>query len=92
MLLMERVHLIIHGIVQGVFFRANTRRTAASLGLTGCAINRPDGTVEAVAEGPHEQLETFVQWCHRGPESARVDRVEVNWEQPTGKYKDFHIA
>lgn len=89
---MERVHLIIHGMVQGVFFRANTRAKGESLGLSGCAINRPDGTVEAVAEGPREALEEFVAWCHEGPRMARVDRVEVEWGEATGKYAGFHVA
>jgi acylphosphatase len=89
---MEQVRLIIHGIVQGVFFRANTRRVGASLGLAGIAINRPDGTVEAVAEGPRDKLEAFVAWCHQGPEMARVDRIEVVWGQATGNYESFHVA
>jgi len=89
---MERVHLIIHGMVQGVFFRAHTRAMGERLGLAGRAINRPDGTVEAVAEGPRDRLEEFVQWCHRGPEMARVDRVEVSWEEATDKLSGFHIG
>jgi len=89
---MEQVHLIIHGMVQGVFFRANTRRVGESLGLSGVAINRPDGTVEAVAEGPRASLEEFVSWCRRGPEMARVDSVEVTWGEATGRYRGFHIG
>jgi acylphosphatase len=89
---MERVHLIIHGMVQGVFFRAHTREIGERLGLAGRAVNRPDGTVEAVAEGPRDRLEEFVQWCHRGPDMARVDRVEVSWEEATGKLSGFHIG
>ena len=89
---MERVHLIIHGMVQGVFFRANTRAEGQRLGLAGLAINRPDGTVEAVAEGPRDRLEEFVAWCQRGPEMARVDRVEVSWGEATGKYPGYHIG
>ena len=89
---MEQVHVIIHGMVQGVFFRANTRRMGESLGLAGAAINRADGTVEAVAEGPRDRLEEFVKWCHSGPDMARVDRVDVTWGKATGKYSGFHIG
>ncbi len=89
---MERVHLIIHGMVQGVFFRAHTREVGQSLGLAGCAVNRPDGTVEAVAEGPRDKLEQFVAWCHRGPAMARVERVEVSWGEATGRFKGFHVG
>ena len=89
---MEQVHVIIHGMVQGVFFRANTRAVGERLGLAGVAVNRPDGTVEAVAEGPRDKLEQFVAWCHRGPDMARVDRIEVSWGEATGRYRGFHIG
>lgn len=89
---MEQVHVIIHGMVQGVFFRANTRAMGERLGLAGCAVNRPDGTVEAVAEGPREKLEQFVAWCRRGPDMARVARVEVTWGEATGRFRGFHIG
>jgi len=89
---MEQVRLIIHGMVQGVFFRAHTREVGQSLGLAGCAVNRPDGTVEAVAEGPRDKLEQFVAWCRRGPAMARVERVEVSWGEATGRFKGFHVG
>ncbi len=62
------------------------------LGLSGCAVNRPDGTVEAIAEGDHKNLEEFVDWCRHGPDMARVDRVEIAWEQASGRYSGFHIS
>lgn len=89
---MERVHVIVHGMVQGVFFRAHTRQIAMQLGLSGCAVNRPDGTVEAIAEGERKNLEEFVDWCRQGPGMARVDRVEIAWEQASGRYSGFHIS
>ncbi|MFH1829242.1 MAG: acylphosphatase [Pseudomonadota bacterium] len=89
---MERVHIVIHGMVQGVFFRAHTREVAMRLGLSGCAVNRPDGTVEAIAEGNRKRLEEFVEWCRRGPDMARVERVDIAWEEASGKYQGFHIA
>ena len=89
---MERVHVIVHGMVQGVFFRAHTRQIAMNLGLSGCAVNRADGTVEAIAEGERKNLEEFVDWCRQGPDMARVDRVEIVWEQASGRYSGFHIS
>ena len=89
---MERVHLIVHGMVQGVFFRANTMRQAGLLGLAGYVRNLPDGTVEAVAEGPKPALEQFVDWCRHGPEMARVDRLDVEWESPRGEFAGFGLG
>jgi acylphosphatase len=89
---MERVHVIIHGRVQGVFFRAFTRKEAHRLGLSGFVRNRPDGTVEAVAEGPRHALEQFVLWCHHGPQLSRVDRVEVSWEPHAGAFHGFDLG
>ena len=88
---MERVHVIVHGMVQGIFFRANTIRQAGLLGLTVFVRNLPDGTVEAIAEGPRPALEQFVDWCRRGPEAARVNRVDVDWEEPCGEYAGFKL-
>ena len=88
---MERVHLTIHGRVQGVFFRAHTQEEAARLRLAGWVRNTPDGSVEAVAEGERTALESFVAWCHRGPSSARVQKVDVSWEPAQGAFSGFHI-
>jgi acylphosphatase len=87
----KRLHLIIHGLVQGVFFRANTREEGQRLGLSGWVRNRADGTVEVVAEGPEETLDQLEQWSHRGPPSARVDRVETRWEEPTRELSGFGV-
>lgn len=89
---MERVRIIVHGMVQGVFFRANTIREAQTLGIRGFVRNLPDGSVEAVAEGPKKTLEEFVVWCQRGPDMARVDRVEVSWESPRGEFAAFGLG
>jgi len=86
-----RVHLIIYGYVQGVFFRASTQDAARRLGLTGWVRNLPDGNVEAVFEGPKEQLKQAVQWCRRGPAGARVIKVEEDWQRYAGEYKGFDI-
>ena len=80
-----RAHVVVRGDVQGVFFRAETRDRAASLGLGGWVRNNPDGTVEAVFEGERERVDSMVDWCRRGPSLARVEDVDVTWEQPAGE-------
>jgi acylphosphatase len=81
----RRVRVLIRGRVQGVFFRAETRARAESLGLSGSVRNRPDGAVEAVFEGDPERVESMVAWCRRGPEGASVEDVEVSSEEPSGE-------
>jgi acylphosphatase len=82
---MKRVHVRIGGRVQGVFFRAEARTRAESLGLAGWIRNAPDGSVEAVFEGDDERVDSMVDWSRRGPSGARVDDLEVEPEEPTGK-------
>ena len=81
----ERARLVIRGHVQGVCFRAELRERARALGASGWARNRPDGSVEAVLEGPAERVGSLVAWCRRGPSGARVDEVAVEWEEPLGE-------
>jgi acylphosphatase len=68
--------------VQGVFFRAETRARAESLGVAGWVRNAPDGSVEAVFEGEVERVESMLDWCRRGPAGAVVEDVEVVREEP----------
>jgi acylphosphatase len=79
-----RRRAIIHGRVQGVFFRDTTRRMAAARGVSGWVANRPDGTVEAVFEGEPEAVEAMVAFCRAGPRGALVERAEVFEEEPEG--------
>jgi acylphosphatase len=79
-----RRRLVIHGRVQGVFFRDTLRRLAEDAGVAGWARNTWDGTVEAVLEGEDEEVERLVAFAREGPEGARVDRVEVLEEEPEG--------
>jgi len=79
-----RARVVIDGRVQGVFFRTEARARAGSLGVAGWVRNRPDGAVEAAFEGPRDAVESMVRWCERGPAGARVDTVDVTWEQPEG--------
>ncbi|HUT72976.1 MAG TPA: acylphosphatase [Desulfatiglandales bacterium] len=87
-----RAHLIIEGRVQGVWFRDSTRQEAARLGLSGWVKNRFDETVEVVAEGPRERVETLVTWCHHGPPAARVTGVREFKEDFTGEFDSFRIV
>jgi acylphosphatase len=77
-------HVTVHGRVQGVFFRESTRRRADAAGVAGWVRNMPDGAVEALFEGSAEAVEMLVEFCSRGPSGARVDRVDVAAEEPTG--------
>jgi acylphosphatase len=79
---MRRAHIRVHGSVQGVFFRVETRDRARSLGVSGWVRNLPDGAVEAVFEGEEPQVESMIDWCHRGPSGADVRDVDVAWEEP----------
>lgn len=87
----DRVHLKITGRVQGVGFRASTRRRARDLGLTGWVKNLADGSVEAVAEGNEDDLEKLISWCKNGPRRARVDEVNVNWKDYEDEFNGFNI-
>jgi acylphosphatase len=75
---------VIHGFVQGVFFRDTTRRRAVERGVAGWVQNNPDGTVEAVFEGEPEAVESMVRFAREGPRGASVERVEVIEEEPEG--------
>ena len=90
---MEKISalVIIHGWVQGVFFRAFTRDEARSLGLFGWVRNRRDGTVEAYLEGDKEKVDRMVNWCHQGSPSSRVERVEVTYGPYSGNFEAFQI-
>lgn len=76
--------MIVHGHVQGVFFRDTVRRRALADGVAGWVRNTAEGTVEAVFEGSREAVERLVAFCRDGPRGARVDRVEVVAEPPAG--------
>ncbi len=87
------VRAIVHGRVQGVYFRAFTVRQARELGLSGYARNLPDWrTVEVQAEGERSKLERLVDHLGVGPPGARVERVETSWSEYTGSYSDFRIG
>jgi acylphosphatase len=85
-----RKRVVVHGYVQGVFFRDTLRRLADRHGVAGWARNRPDGTVEAVFEGHAGDVERLVAFAGEGPRGASVERVEVEDEEPEG-LSDFVI-
>ena len=88
---MTRVHLVISGRVQGVFFRQSSVNFAASNAVDGWVRNRPDGTVELVAQGAGDDVERFVDWCRKGPEMANVTSVERTYAEPVTMPMGFHV-
>lgn len=80
----SRRHLVVHGGVQGVFFRDSARDEAERQGVAGWVRNRDDGAVEAVFEGDPQAVERLVDWCRSGPSSADVENVEATEEEPEG--------
>ena len=88
---MRRARVRITGLVQGVYFRAETRERAASLGVAGWVRNAPDGAVEAVFEGDDDRVESLISWCRHGPAGARVDGISVEVETPQGE-TGFRVA
>jgi acylphosphatase len=77
-----RVRAVIHGRVQGVWFRQSTAERAQALGVTGWVRNLADGGVEAVFEGPESAVGEAVAFVRQGPPRAEVTTCEVTWEQP----------
>jgi acylphosphatase len=89
---MQQTQLIlVNGKVQGVFFRQSSVETAVILGITGTVRNLPDGSVQIVATGPSEKLEQFVNWCHKGPRQATVNKVIVQ-SLPLQEFASFSIV
>jgi len=77
-----RARLVIRGRVQGVWYRGAMQEQADQLGITGWVRNRHDGAVEAEVEGARQTLDALIAWAHRGPRSARVSEVVVEWMDP----------
>ena len=82
---MKRVHVVVTGRVQGVFFRATCARLARDANVSGFVRNLDDGRVEAAFEGDDAAVERLVAWCRRGPDGAIVEDVEVLREEPLGE-------
>lgn len=86
-----RAHLVVTGRVQGVCFRAETQRAATRCGVYGWVRNKPDGTVEAVVEGPKEDVISLINWCQTGPPLSSVAKVDVTWQTYQGMFAEFDI-
>ena len=86
---MKRIIIKVHGHVQGVFFRYTTRKVARRLGLTGYVKNMRDGSVYIEAEGPEEKLKELLAFSKKGPEHARVERIEYEYGEPHHEFSGF---
>ncbi len=86
-----RVHVLICGKVQGVWYRASTKQKADELGLTGWVKNTADGNVEAVFEGEKAVIDEMIAWCWIGPPSARVSDVKMLPFHSDENYTDFFV-
>jgi len=88
---MKQLRATVTGKVQGVYFRAHTQRQAEQLGLSGYALNLPDGGVEVIAEGDQAALETLLAWLHHGPPDAAVTSVQPQWGAASGEFQSFEV-
>lgn len=87
----KQVFVKITGLVQGVFFRAETRKTAENLKLAGWVRNTNDGGVEILAQGEEGVLGEFLKWCKKGAAGARVDNVDVKWQNTLDDLSGFSV-
>lgn len=86
-----RAHVFVSGTVQGVYFRQNTKDVATRHNVTGWVRNLQDGRVEAVFEGNEVDVNEVIEWCHVGPQKAKVDDVNVKFEKYTGEFAEFSV-
>ncbi len=86
-----RCRVVVSGRVQGVFFRDTCRSQAQRLGVRGWVRNRPDGSVEVVAEGRRDDVDQFLNWCRQGPSRAQVTGIVVTDEVPAAE-RGFRIV
>ena len=86
-----RAHVFVSGMVQGVFFRYETRRLAVQFDVCGWVRNLRDGRVEAVFEGDKKSVERLVEFCKSGSSGARVTGLETKWENYKGEFEEFRI-
>lgn len=86
-----RVHVVISGKVQGVFYRASTKEKADTLGITGWVKNMPGGKVEAVFQGDEQQVQKMIEWCWNGPPQSQVIDIKVRREPLSDNFFSFNI-
>lgn len=87
---MKHINIKVIGKVQGVFFRASTKAVADQMGVKGKVKNEKDGSVMIEAEASEAILELFVEWCHTGPEKAKVENVIIE-DGEIQHYTDFVV-
>lgn len=88
---MKALHLMIHGRVQGVWFRASTQEVAGQLKIRGWVRNTPDGAVEAHIQGNDAAVDEMFAWCRQGPPGARVDSIDSTEVEPAEDFRAFSI-
>ncbi|MBI4035489.1 acylphosphatase [Candidatus Daviesbacteria bacterium] len=86
----KHLNIRIHGLVQGVFFRASAKEQAEKLNITGFARNESDGSVYIEAEGEEQNLDRFIKWCNTGPSMAQVEKVDTS-EGLLKQFEGFEI-
>ncbi len=87
----KRVHIVVSGNVQEVFFRGTTRKLASSLGLKGYVKNLSNGNVEMVAEGNEDSIKQLIDFAKKGPEAADVRDININYEEPKNEFESFSV-
>lgn len=86
-----RAYIYVSGRVQGVFFRSRTRDEAIKYDIRGWARNLPDGRVEIICEGEKKNVDRLIEFCKIGPKLAKVDKVEIIWEDYKSEFENFKI-
>lgn len=88
---LAHLRALVHGRVQGVYYRAFTFRAAKTLSLKGWVKNAPSGDVEVQAEGTRDELEALLTALKVGPAGASVDKIDVTWSAYTGNFSSFDV-
>ena len=86
-----RIHILVYGKVQGVFFRQNAKELASGLGIKGYTKNLEDGSLEIIAEGPNQKLDEFIEFCKKGPNGASVESAKITYDEYKNEFEDFEI-
>ncbi len=87
----SRVHVLISGRVQGVWFRSSIKNKAEQLGIKGWVKNTFDGDVEAVFEGEENKINEILDWCHQGPPLSKVENIDITKQSVLDDYDQFSI-
>ncbi len=86
-----RAHIIVRGLVQGIFFRVNTKEKAQQLGITGWVRNLDSDKVEIIAEEEKKKIEELIKWCKEDSSSARIEEIKIEWQSYKAEFKNFDI-